>query len=68
MKKIMKTFFRTLTIVSLILVASCSNKEELTGKTKKGDLKSPCVSNEGGPCSNRINPNFINISSKDLIS
>jgi ATP-dependent Lon protease len=34
----------------------------------KGDLKSPCVSNENGPCSSRINPNFINISSKDLIS
>lgn len=64
----MKTFLKIITILSLILAASCSNKEELTGKTKKGDLKSPCVSNESGPCSSRINPNFINIPSKDLIS
>ncbi len=64
----MKTFLKIIAIASLMFAASCSNKEELTGKNKKGDLKSPCVSNENGPCSSRINPNFINISSKDLIS
>jgi hypothetical protein len=47
-------------------LTSCSNKEELTGKTKKGDLKSPCVSTKNGPCSVRINPNLIKLQPKYL--
>ena len=53
-------------IVIAIILTSCSNKEELTGKTKKGDLKSPCVSTKNGPCSVRINPNLIKLQPKYL--
>ncbi len=45
-------------MLAITIVASCSNKEEITGKTKKGDLKSPCVSTKDGPCAFRINPNI----------
>ncbi len=44
-------------LIILCVVASCKNKEEMTGKTKKGDLMSPCVGTNGSPCSNRFNPN-----------
>ncbi len=59
---------KVIAIMVMLIATSCSNKEELTGKTKKGDLKSPCVGSYGSPCSHRINPNIINIQSKDLIS
>ena len=53
---------RPMKIVITILclfVFSCKKEDELTGKTAKGELKSPCVSTDGGPCSNRFNPNFV---------
>ncbi len=62
----MQTASKIIAIISIVLLFSCSNKEELTGKTKKGDLKSPCVGNYGSPCSHRINPNIVNIQSKDI--
>lgn len=40
-----------------ITLFSCKNKEEMTGKTKKGDLISPCVGAVNSPCSDRFNPN-----------
>lgn len=46
-------------IVISLLVFSCKKDEELTGRTSKGDLKSPCVSTQNGPCSPRFNPNFV---------
>ena len=45
-------------VALLLLIIACKKEDELTGRTSKGELKSPCVSNENGPCSKRFNPNF----------
>lgn len=50
------------------MVVSCKNKEEMTGKTGKGDLKSPCVSLEQGPCSPRFNPNLADPKLRPFVS
>ncbi|MFT4968212.1 MAG: hypothetical protein ACI9CD_001244 [Candidatus Deianiraeaceae bacterium] len=44
----------------LIIAFSCSNSQEMVGKTKKGDLMSPCVGTNNSPCSDRFNPNANN--------
>jgi hypothetical protein len=61
----MKKAFVFLLIATVI---SCKNKEEMTGKTGKGDLKSPCVSSEQGPCSHRFNPNLADPKLRPFVS
>jgi len=64
-KTLIQVIILIITLLGYFLTTGCSNKEEMTGKTKKGDLTSPCVSKENGTCSLRINPNFIVIQSSE---
>lgn len=44
-------------LILFLAIAGCKKSSQLTGKTEKGDLKSPCVSTDEGPCSSKFNPN-----------
>lgn len=61
MKKALIFFF-------VVFLSSCGNKSDITGKTSKGDLKSPCVGNENSPCTNRFNPNYAHKELRPFIS
>lgn len=58
---------KILYFVCLLLLISCRNDEEMTGKTGKGDLMSPCVGVEKSPCGVRFNPNENNPQLKKYI-